>query len=643
MGTDHASNTNKVESLLQLELTKNSTAVTISSMTENSFTIPGVANQWVYLFHDDVTNQDQLDLCGWWYAGGSGVVSWSGTPALDDVPLASRQLRMATATGSAVPVFLGIDGNYSTINGNFNDSLDDTVTLVSPYNDGLNQFNVAVGDEEFFNPGDEIISTVDRARYTVSTTGSGVVNVVESITGGLTPGSLITTAALQYQQIAVRRMANAINTVMRYSSDPWLIANAGNEYNVGQLVIRSPKTLTTNPEVVLPTWDNTNTGFNIFVNNIKRAVGDEVSAKTDTYPSRLIASYPNFAEIFDNPRDIDDRFSPSAVDVNSADGQEITGIIPFFGDSAFGSAQKGSVIVVFKENSIYLVNIGAGVQKIESQGLGCTAPYSIASTRDGIMFANESGMFRLTRDLRIEYIGQKMERIWQAGGVNLDQLSIAQGTHYAIGRQYKLSVPISTAAVNSEVMVYNHTREYRGKGFGSWTRYDNHAATGWANLQTNAFFGAANGMVFRLRNEGSETDYRDRAEAYTMRATMRAMDFGDAGRRKTVSKVIMQYRVADDQTATTVSSAPDLGKDFTAMDAFEIDKAEVSDSLSDEQGSKVKTVSFSPNRRKLVFFQLKLENTAKDEIVELAGIDLRISGLTDEGITQAADTKDDGS
>ncbi len=568
-----------VSSELQLEFVNSSSAATITSVPGTSFTITELdaANftGWVYLFHSASADGDDLDFSGWWYAV-DGTVTWSGALAVAGLQLPDQY---ATASsGDIVPVFLGEDGNYSTANGNF------------------------------------LIDTTEG-----------------------------------YQQQAVRRMANAINTVMRYSSDPWLIANAGNEFQAGQLLVRSPKVLTTTPEVVLPNFS----GFNIFVNNIKRGpttlLGDPsqesaVSAEATIYPSRLIASAQNYAEIFDNPRAILDTDSFSAVDVNSADGQEITGIIPFFGDSAFGSAQKDSVIVVFKENSIYLVNLAAkaqglnAVQKVESQGLGCTAPYSIASTRDGIMFANESGMFRLTRDLRIEYIGQKMERVWQDGEVNLDQLAIAQGTHYAIGRQYKLSVPRNLETVNSEVMVYNHTREYRGKGFGSWTIYDNHPATGWANLQTDAFFGSALGRVFRLRNEGSETDYRDGAAAYTMSATMRAMDFGDSARRKSISKVFVQFRVADDQTETTFSSAPDLGNDFTEMDSFTVSKDVPTDGLSDEQGRKVKTIGFSPDRRKLVYFQLKLENTTKDEIVEIAGIDIRVAGLTDEGITQAKRT-----
>ena len=145
------------------------------------------------------------------------------------------------------------------------------------------------------------------------------------------------------------------------------------------------------------------------------------SALSASFPSRILISYPNYPEIFDNPAAAQDNQSVSAVDINTADGQEITAIVPFFGSSAFGAAMQSGVVVVFKSNSIYLVDLSEkakgnnAVQKIESAGLGCTAPGSVCPTKDGIIFANESGMYRLKRDLTVEYVGRRMERIWQIG------------------------------------------------------------------------------------------------------------------------------------------------------------------------------------------------------------------------------------
>lgn len=532
---------------------------------------------WVYLFHEAVTDEDSLETAGWWKVtvvdADEFDVTWPKTPASFAGTAPTKWAKATVSTD--VPVYLGTDGNYSQVNGN-------------------------------------------RA------------------------------AADPYEFIAMRRLANAINSTMRQSHDPWIVANAGNEYQTGQLVIRSPKVLTTTPQVGLPPFS----GFNIFVNNLRRTSGATADAVVDLFPSRLAVSSPNFPEVFDNPTAISDNNTESfsAIDINSADGQQITGLIPFFGESAFGSAQKDSIVVVFKENSIYLVNLAAkaagttAVQRIESQGLGCTAPYSIASTRDGIIFANESGIFRLTRDLRIEYVGQKLERLWQGESstgfaVNRNALALAQGTHYALGRQYKLSVPTGTDLANSGVLSYNHTREYRSQGFGSWSRYDAHPVTGWANLETDAFFGSTLGAVYRLRNSGSESDFRDDAAPISMEATLAATDFGDAAIRKAVASVDVHFRVLGDQEGTSLLSSPDLGNTFREMDSFEVKGNSPTTGFEDEAGQKILTLGFSPNYRKLVYFQVKITNATLDEPVEIAGIEYRVSGLSEQGITQAKQTK----
>ncbi len=319
--------------------------------------------------------------------------------------------------------------------------------------------------------------------------------------------------------------------------------------------------------------------------------------------------------------------------MNSADGEQITGVIPFFGDSAFGSAQKDGVLVVFKESSIYLVNLqqkvqgGTAVQRLESQGLGCTAPRSIAVTRDGIIFANRSGIYKLTRDLRIEYVGQKVERLWETD-VNRSALDEAVGHHYSVGRQYKLSYPIRGESENSKVFTYNHTREYQQQGEGSWTSYDNHPATWWTNLLTDAYFSTTSGAVMKIRTVGDETDFRDDASAINMEVTFRALDFGDAGIRKVIGSVLAHFRNAADMESTQLLSALNLSPDFEALDNFKVVK----------ESDKVVSLQFAVGKRKGLYFQIKMTNSAIDEPVELTSIDVRVAGLRDTGVRSAANT-----
>ena len=354
-------------------------------------------------------------------------------------------------------------------------------------------------------------------------------------------------------------------------------------------------------------------------------------------------SYENFPEIFDNPTAILPSDSDSVIDINPADGQEITGVIPFFGDAAFGAAQKSNIVVVFKTNSIYLIDINEKrqgrdpVQRIESEGLGCTAPYSIAVTREGIMFANEAGIYRLRRDLKIEYIGRFMERFWLET-VNRDQLEIMQGHHYGIGRRYKLSLPISNAVENSDVYVYHHTGEF-GETPGAWTRYDNHPATGWANLAQDAYFATTDGRVLKIRREDDLTDFRDDDQAISMSFLTRAMDLGNAGMRKVFAGIVGHYRTIIESLNTKVRFGVDLEEELQDTDAFVIDRPE-DDGLSTRIANKIQTIFTAFGRRKGVYIQVEISNDGKDEPLDVGGIDVRAALLNARGIKQARGTTD---
>ncbi len=450
---------------------------------------------------------------------------------------------------------------------------------------------------------------------------------------------------------SMRRMAMAINAVMRQVDtslsgmadfSPWLSARGGNDLApAGRLIIRRERSDAETFELV-PTFS----GYDLFVNSVKRTSGSQISASTKVFPSRILISYENHPEIFDNPTSVLDNESDSAIDVNPADGQEITGHIPFFGEAAFGAAQQSGILVVFKTNSIYLVDINqkaAGqnaVQRIETEGLGCTAPYSISVTKKGIMFANESGIYCLRRDQSIQYIGRFMERNWTER-VDLDYLNLCHGHHFGVGRVYKLSVPIAdpdaTYVEPSEAYVYNHTGEDEGKT-GAWSRYSNHPAIGWANLLSNAFFASTLGRVFSIRNAGDETDYRDDNEAITFRLDTRPNDFGNSGIRKVIDRIVIHYRNSRTSEGTTLSYALDLEQEFQETTPLTLTKSSGT-SLSDTVDRDIISVTHNLDRSRCIYLGLRIENSSIDEPIEVAGIDHRVAGLSDKGILQAAETR----
>jgi hypothetical protein len=521
-------------------------------------TVSGAAaGDWIYIYLDDSTDTD-IRVAGWWQVNdvetsGEATVVYSGAANINH----NQTYDVSTAaTAGNVPVYIGAttaDLNYTMRDGN----------------------------------------------------------------------PVSATASIELQ--AVRRLAQAINVSMRATDititgqedfTPWLLANAGNDYQLGQLVVSSPLTETTTPEVVVPTI----TTFSVFVEDLKRTSAEEISFVARAFPSRLVRSYPNYPEIFDQPFVVLEEHSDSVIDVNPEDGQEIQGVARFFGDSATGKGQQLSEeIVVFKTNSIYLVNTETRqVQHIDSRGLGCTAPNSIDATKNGIMFANESGMYMLTRSMEVVHIGLQVDRKWKRL-VNLDQLEEATGHHWGTGRQYKLSVPVNSDSYNSEVFVLDYDTPPGQPERSAWTRYDNHPATGWANLGKDSFFSSTSGDVFKVRNRGEKQDFRDEASAVSQaEITLKAEDFGMPGSRKLIDKIMLMFDLdLTDITSVAVKQAKDLSTTFESLSSVSADIAD----------QPYITVKVALAKKRTNYIQLKFEHSAKDEQMVLTGVVYQVREL----------------
>jgi hypothetical protein len=432
---------------------------------------------------------------------------------------------------------------------------------------------------------------------------------------------------------AAVRLANALNAVMRVGAatgfKPWLSAFAGNDYQSGQVRVLTPTAAPQLPECVLPA---SLTGIQLFVNNIRGTAGSEISFATKLFPSRLVRSYQNYPEIFDAPYAATQFDSDSVIDVNPADGQEITAMIPFFGEGSVNPAGSplGTALVVFKSNSIYLVNVETrDVEKIHSRGLGCTAPRSVAVDKQGIVFANESGVYRLGRDMTITQIGINLTGVWR-DTVNKSRISEAYGHHYGQGRRYKLSVPVNSGLYNSDVLVYDYERENRGQEYGAWTTYDNHPATGWCNLDQEAYWSSTAGDVFKLRNLGTATDYRDEDQAVSEAVvTPRAEDFDLPGVRKAIGNIttLVELEITD-LSDLRVEVAQNLSRTFE-------DAGDVSITRTDFQQY---TFRSTPPARRGTHVQVRYRHAVKDQDLTLTGLSYNVAQVSPKTIPQAGDT-----
>jgi len=451
------------------------------------------------------------------------------------------------------------------------------------------------------------------------------------------PNSTGTTAGVSM----MFRTASAINAYMAtYNTSivaddtftPWLTATGGAAFSSGNLTLRSMKS-----GVTIARGSDTLSSVRMYVNGTPLEASSSTSFEAKKYNSRLLVSYPNYPEVFDNPRAVLEQDSQSIIDINSADGQEITGVIPFFGDSTTQDSQKEDIIIVFKTNSVYAVNIRSfTVTKIDSRGIGCTAPYSIAQVPNGIIFANEAGMYRLNRSFDVIYIGRLMERRWQ-NRVNLDRLDLAQGHSYAFGQQYKLSIPVGTATENDSVYVYDYSKEQAGQT-GSWTRYDNHPSTGWVNLRADSYFSSTSGKVFSIRRAGNLSDFRDDSTSINFEFITRANNFGQSGRRKQFRHVVSHFRAIQSTEENSLYVGLDLKGEFSETQAFKITLDTSLDNLSDTVNSKITSIRHSFQREKGVYIQLKYSNNGIDQDIDLSGISFAVSGLDISGIQEAAES-----
>lgn len=492
-------------------------------------------------------------------------------------------------------------------------------------------------------------------RYTVASTPTDI-PVLLGTDANL--GQVSGTAPILFT--ATQRLGLAINTSMRMvdtslsgmtTFTPWVMTRGGNDVaNAGELVIKFPTVHTDlTPGLITPsTYSGGGFTFTLFSNGISTTAATTTSAISKVFPSRLLVSYPNYPEIFDNPNASLGSQSDSIIDVNSADGQEITAVIPFFSESAFGAAMQSTVILVLKTNSIWLVDIsqkasGANaLQRVESEGLGCTAPFSPAITKNGILFANESGIYSLRKNLMMQYVGKYLERNW-LGRVDTTQLELIHGHQYGLKRQYRVSAPVldsTTPTKASELFVYDHTPDNEDASpysitWGAWSRYTSHFATGFANLAAEAYMAASSGRVFTIRHIGDETDYRDDSSAIAFKLDTRAMDFGDAGIRKLVDRVIIHFRNLVRSIGTTVSTCIDISNQWTATTSPTLYKPTPSTGTDTRIQNNILSLVTEGRSRNGVYFQVRVENSTIDEDVQVSGIDYRVTGKTARGILTA--------
>jgi hypothetical protein len=550
------------------------TSPTITTVTCN--TVAGMQiGDWVYLT-GVYTTSSSWQSGGWHQVTSVGTGTFSFAHNADSLPAwaidTSPYLVYRATNGKNVPVFLGNDGNFGDVFGNVQNGI-----------------------------------------------------------------PLIPTLAARRLGCAINASMSACNTSIAGMETfrPWMAALCGGDFAAGEVQVQIPIHLDTSAECQLPVTINEVLGMRVYVNGTKRDQNTGAGFLKYRFPSRVCMSYKNYPEMFDNPFAADASKSDSCLDVNPDDGQEVTGVMPLFGASAYTLSQRGGTLLAFKERSVYVLSPDAKaagqtyLQKLETNGIGCTMPYSIAPVLGGVAFANESGVYRINTNLQIEMLSYKLGRKYLEE-TNLDgtALELAQGHHFAKEQQYKLSYPTGAAVESNGAWVYNYRREDKKQGLGGWCAYTNIPATVWCNQDNQEFFGSHIGRVFKTRSTGELSDYRDDDTAISGTIVLRAMDFGDAAIRKQCKHVLLSFRnTTAVLTGTAVYAAINLDKvNFRACEPF-------SQRLFTARS--VDSLRFGMPAGRFTYLQIKVVNATIDEPMEMSGVSYRVTGLSTQRTTEA--------
>ncbi len=151
-------------------------------------------------------------------------------------------------------------------------------------------------------------------------------------------------------------------------------------------------------------------------------------------------------------------------------------------------------LVIFKEQSIFYMsgdgpnNLGQQDSFIKpelvSSDIGCINIDSVVLTPDGLMFQSSKGIYLLSRNLQVSYIGAEVE--------GFNELTITSAITVPEENQVRFTT------INGEALVYNYY-------FRKWAAYTNHEALNAINVNFTYFYLRSDGILYQ-ENENSFTD-----------------------------------------------------------------------------------------------------------------------------------------
>lgn len=253
------------------------------------------------------------------------------------------------------------------------------------------------------------------------------------------------------------------------------------------------------------------------------------------------------------------------IDIDSNDGDVISGIYPFFDQ-----------LVIFKRKSIYILSgtdeTNYSIQRANTDfRVGCVAFRSIALLDNQLAFLSERGPF-VFDGLRVQYIGDKIESIFNKTNPNLNSVFnwVQQGICCASAYKrdfknwYFLAIPCGASNRNNLILVYDFVVQ-------AWQVFDGILASSLAIFEENKtpflYSGDYNGFLWKQDDTNSDGFIHNVSKSTSN--TNSATTLEDTSQATILSTATSGgANTLTDTTITTVGGTPIVANQFINQQLF---------------------------------------------------------------------------
>lgn len=230
---------------------------------------------------------------------------------------------------------------------------------------------------------------------------------------------------------------------------------------------------------------------------------------------------------FDNPEDWTTAGDAGFLDIGKNDGEQITGI-----------ASIGANLVVFKQNSTWVVKNGTPATftpvKV-SATVGCVAPRSIVECEGFAMFLSNSGVYAANEG-GVSLMSYNVQPDFH----NMSNATKALASGGRLRTQYWLSVDTDSNSLNDTAYVLDYV-------FGMWSKYSNKKEHVYLTRQDGTLISGSSDTDVIRKHDDTEND---NGSAITMTYDSPGLQFGEWTRRKQMHDIILKTNAVTGKTIT---------------------------------------------------------------------------------------------